>query len=116
MDYLRGSGTDMDIEVLRRELKSIDTLVADGIIKPEKGEMLKDKITDRFLAEYDTTDPQKLPDDLAHLPGRLIAGVFDALKNINGARCAGVDVGQRSPQKQARSPGQMMDELPDIYK
>lgn len=106
----------MDIEVLRRELKSIDTLVADGIIKPEKGEMLKEKVTDRFLAEYDSTDPQKLPDDLAHLPGRLVAGVFDALKNINGARCAGVDEGQQSQQKRARSPQETMDGLPDIYK
>jgi len=106
----------MDIEVLRRELKSIDTLVADGIIKEAKGEMLKDKVIDRFLAEYDTTDPQKLPDDLAHLPGRLVAGVFDALKNINGARCAGVDAGQQSQQKRARSPQETMDGLPDIYK
>lgn len=106
----------MELEVLRREIKSIDTLVLDGIIKPEKGEMLKDKVISRFMAEYDSTEPSKVPDDLAHLPGRLVAGVFDALSHINGARCAGVDEGQQSPKKRARSPNEMIDGLPDIYK
>lgn len=106
----------MELETLRREIKSIETLVADGIIKPDKGEMLKDKIVDRFMGEYESTEPQKQSDDIAHLPGRMVAGVFNALSHINGARCAGVDEGQESPKKRARSPNEMMDGLPDIYK
>lgn len=106
----------MELEVLRREIKSIDTLVADGIIKAEKGEMLKDKVIARFMAEYDSTEPSKIPDDLAHLPGRLVAGVFDALKNINGARCAGVTPEQQSTNPRARSPNEMMDGLPEQYR
>ena len=107
----------MELEVLRREIKSIETLVSDGIIKAEKGELLKDKVVARFMAEYDSTEAPPTTTDFAHLPGRLIGGVFDAMKHINGARCAGVDEDQpRDKKKRSRSPNDMMDGLPEMYK
>lgn len=107
----------MDLQVLRRELKSIETLALDGIISKEKAERLKDNVISRFVGDYSPSEePVVVQNDLAHLPGRLVGGIIDFCKSINGARCAGVDPSQQGTNARARSPKEMMDDMPDMYK
>jgi len=108
----------MNVEKLTAELKSVDTLVADGVISKEKGDEWKARI----IAEFEGTEiPQEkkkeMPGDIAHLPGRMIGGAIKILGNINGARCAGVDeYGDAPRKKRSASPQEMMDNLPPQYK
>jgi hypothetical protein len=105
----------MDTEKLIKELSDIDSLIEKKILTEARGEQLKESIIKTF--EKDSTPQSKeLPNDLAHLPGRMVGGVFKALGNINGARCAGVAPEQVEARKHSKSPKDMEKGLPDIYK
>lgn len=109
----------MNTDELSRDLKSVDTLVKDGIVSKERGEILKEKMIAKFEgAELSEPAPKDMPSDLVHFPGRLVAGIFKALGNINPDRCAGMAPEQVAARKQSRSsdPQDLVDNLPSQYK
>jgi hypothetical protein len=105
----------MNTEPLVAELKSVDTLVADGIITPEKGAEWKSRIIAKFEGDViPDINRKEIPGDIAHLPGRLVGGIIQALSNINPERCAGVAPEQQNRNRQTRPP--TLDDLPEQYK
>ena len=116
----------MNIMELKEELASIETLILDGIITPQRGEAWKEKILKQYEGEKfpnaQPTSQNRLPNDVAHIPGRMVAGIFSAIKMINADRCAG----QAPEQKQQRSSDYntretrrgppTVDDLPEMYK
>lgn len=85
----------MDVEELKREIKSIDTLHKDGIIDEAKAKRWKQKVVDEFESVAIPKDkPKELPNDLAHFPGRLVGGMINALGAIaknSGDRIAQIE-------------------------
>ncbi len=78
----------MELEELRNQIKEIDELKASGAITEEKAQMWKDRIVAKFELEYIPKEPEKeLPNDLAHLPGRLVGKMIKGLGNM-GERMA----------------------------
>ena len=115
----------MNIIQLKEELGSIETLVADGIITPQRGEEWKEKILKQYEGEKfpnaPTTSPNRLPNDVAHIPGRMVAGIFGAIKMINADRCAGQAPEQKQQStdystRQTRRGPPGLDDIPDMYK
>lgn len=125
----------MNIIQLREELASVNTLVLDGVITVERGEVWKNRIIQMYEeSQYPPMQtpppkPNKIPDDVAHIPGRMVAGIIGALKQINPERCAGVAPEQKvigvQPQNvyksqltrsKPREKIPSMDDLPDMYK
>lgn len=89
----------MDTEALRKELLIVDSLVKDGIISEEEGKEIKTDLIKVYRTGISTTPRKEMPNDIAHLPGRLVGGVIKALGNINAERCAGV-----APEQQRDTP------------
>jgi len=105
----------MNTQALVDELKSVDTLVADGVIDQLRGAEWKARIIAKFEGETIPEIKQKeMPGDIAHLPGRLVGGIIQALGNINPERCAGVAPEQRNRDRQTRPPN--LDDLPPQYR
>ena len=106
----------MDTERLVKELKSVDTLVDEGTISKERGDVWKERLIAEFEGkEIPAVKQKEMPGDLAHLPGRLVGGVIGVLGNINGARCAGVapeQIAANNTKKRSKP----FDDLPDMYK
>jgi len=102
----------MDTEKLIKELSDIDSLIEKKIITEARGEQLKENIIKTFESVSPTS--KELPNDIAHLPGRMVWGVIKALGNINGARCAGVAPEQIESRKRAKMP--TLEDLPEMYK
>lgn len=105
----------MDTEALRKELLIVDSLVKDNIISEDDGNGMKADLIKKYKTEFMATPRKEMPNDIAHLPGRMIGGVIKALGNINAERCAGVaPEQQRGTSKKRTLPN--MNDLPDIYK
>ena len=89
----------MNIIQLKEELASVETLVLDGVITRQRGDAWKEKVLKQYEGEkFPNAQPAPnhgLPNDVAHIPGRMIAGIFGALKQINPERCAGQAPEQR---------------------
>ena len=106
----------MDTERLVRELKSVDTLVAEGTITQERGLVWKERLIAEFEGkEIPAAEQKGMPNDIAHLPGRLVGGVIGVLGNINGARCAGVapeQIAANNTKKRTKP----FEDLPEMYK
>ena len=115
----------MNIIQLKEELASVETLVLDGVITQQRGDAWKEKVLKQYEGEKfpnaQAAPNHALPNDIAHIPGRMIAGIFGALKAINPERCAGQAPEQRqqtsgynSRETRRGPPG--LDDLPDMYK
>ena len=115
----------MNIIQLKEELSSVEVLVADGIITRQRGDAWREKILKQYEGEKfpnaQPTSNHGLPNDVAHIPGRMIAGIFGALKAINPERCAGQAPEQKrqpsdcNSRETRRGPPGLAD-LPDMYK
>ena len=107
----------MDTDGLRKELLVIDSLVKDNIIPEEEGKLLKQDLIKKYRTEFVSSPKKELPNDIAHIPGRLVGGIIKACGNINGARCAGVSPEQIEADKSRpkRNPT-TTDNLPEIYR
>ena len=118
----------MNTDELKAQLASVDTLVTDGIIDKKKGDAWKERI----IAEFEGTaippeKPKPESTDLAHLPGRMVGGFVSLLGAIargSGATYEGLSKregymnqdGSERKQTKRRSPDEMMDDLPDIFR
>jgi hypothetical protein len=113
------------LEQLKKDLAEIDEFVKSDAITEERGKEWKDRIINDFEKtnipqDMKTTVPQN---DLAHLPGQVAGGIIGALGHINGARCAGVEDppgedrnGRTQKSQRARSPQELMNNLPEQYR
>jgi len=85
----------MNVEELQKEIKSIDTLLKDGIIDEKRAKQWKQKVVDEFEAVAIPKDrPKEMPNDLAHFPGRFVGGMINALGAIaknSGDRIAQIE-------------------------
>ena len=130
-----------DIDKLKYKLESIDDLVKSNTITQKRADEWKSRVLDQFEQQtIPAPIEKKLPNDVSHLPGRIIMGGVDALKAIargSGATYEGLSrhegydpktgdrvqlasargrSQQQVPQKRSKSPQEIMDDLPDIYK
>ena len=115
----------MDASKLKTDLAAINSLIDSGAVTKERGEEWKKSILDKFEKENFPKDAT-MPNDLAHVPGRLVGSVIGALKQINPERCAGVDrrdtrYGDRENGRPPSHRKPMHDdppsgELPEIYR
>ena len=107
----------MDTDGLRKELLVVDSLVKDNIIPEEEGKLLKQDLIKKYRTEFVSSPKKELPNDIAHIPGRLVGGIIKVCSSINGARCAGVSPEQIEADKSRtkRNPT-TTDDLPEIYR
>lgn len=116
----------MNILQLKEELASVETLVLDGLITRQRGDAWKEKILEQYEGEkfpnaQSTSQPVGLPTDFAHFPGRMVAGIFNAIKMINPERCAGQAPEQKQhfPEyntRESRRGPPTIDDIPEMYK
>ena len=76
----------MELEQLKEKIESIDALVKSGALTKERAQTWKDRV----IAEFENTNiPQEqaprreMPNDLAHLPGRLVGKMIAGLGNMS---------------------------------
>lgn len=72
-----------DSEELLERLKAVDKLVDSKVFTKERGDIWKNRIIDEFEA---TVIPapieKKLPNDISHLPGRIVQGGIEVAKAV----------------------------------
>lgn len=72
-----------DSEELLTRLKAVDKLVDSNVFTKERGAIWKNRIIDEFEATIIPKEiEKKLPNDISHLPGRMIAGGLEVAKAI----------------------------------
>jgi hypothetical protein len=120
----------MNAEELKAKLAEIDDLVKSEIITEKRGKEWKE----RYIAEFERTGlpaddkPKSVMEtsDLAHLPGRMVGfglKLGAAILRGSGATYEGLSKQQgyldkdgKPPKQRPKSPDEMLDDLPEIYK
>ena len=114
-----------DTEQLKKQLEQIESLVKANVISAERGDEWKKRIVQKFEDEQGLKPAPTT--DLEHLPGRIVGGFIEALGAIargSGATYEGLskregyikENGKNQKTTRGKSPEEMMDDLPDIYK
>jgi hypothetical protein len=112
-------------EQLKADIAEIETLVTEGIIDKGKAEDWKKRLVAKFEVNAIPTEPKKdMPGDLAHIPGRLVGGLINAVKKMPniGENVMRMDREMnQSTTNSGRSvrrkePDELLKDLPDRYK
>ena len=75
--------TMQDSEDLQKRLAAVDDLINKNIVTKERGDIWKARIIDEFEESIIPKQiEKKLPNDLSHLPGRIVAGGIDVMKAV----------------------------------
>ena len=121
----------MTMDELKLKLTEIDELVQSSTITEERGQLWKARIIDEFeRSAIPSAVEKKLPNDLSHLPGRIIAGAIDVMKAIakgSGATYEGLSkqyergnsknrVSQPGLEKKSKNILDIYNDLPEEYK
>jgi hypothetical protein len=123
--------TEEDSTNLTKELNTVDELVTKHLITRERGEEWKQRILDKFeTSAIPAAVEKKLPNDMSHLPGRIIGGLIGGMKAI--ARGSGATYEALSKQegydprsgdkirdgkkRRSNDPNDMLDNLPEMYR
>ena len=116
------------LEDLKKQVEEIDSLVTSNVITKERADEWKKNILNKFEQSNTLVPPPKEQVDVAHLPGRLVGYGVDFLRAVargSGATYEGLskqegylpdERGQKRTQSRARSPDEMMDNLPARFK
>jgi hypothetical protein len=105
----------MNIEELKSEIKSIDTLFKDGIIDEETAKRWKQRTVNEFEDVIIPKDkPKELPNDFAHFPGRLVGGMINALGTI--AKNSGDRIAQIEEEDKKKKSKNVMELYSDLEK
>ena len=117
----------INTEGLKKQIDDIDALVASGVITPEKGDTWKARVISEFEAtEIPKERRKELPNDLAHLPGRMVGGFVDVMAAFTkgcGATYEGLskqegylDKDGRQVKQKQKSVVDLYDDLPPMFK
>lgn len=117
----------MDTEKLKNDLKEVQSLVDAGVISSEDGLLWKERLVSEFKATNIPAERNReLPNDLAHLPGRLVGGFIEALGAIargSGATYEGLskqegymDKNGKPIRQNQKSVVELYNDLPPQYK
>lgn len=123
--------TEEDTDTLKKKLAAIDDLLKANLITRDRATDWKARVVDEFeQSDIPAVIEKKLPNDLSHLPGRMIGGAVNAMKAI--ARGSGAtyealskqegydprsgDKIQQPGKRQAKNPNDLLDDLPDMYR
>ena len=123
--------SEEDTDKLKKKLSAIDDLLKANLITHDRATDWKARVVDEFeQSDIPAVIEKKLPNDLSHLPGRMIGGAVNAMKAI--ARGSGAtyealskqegydpqtgDRVQQSGKRRAKDPNEMLDNLPEMYR
>ena len=123
--------SEEDTDKLKKKLSAIDDLLKANLITRDRATDWKARVVDEFeQSDIPAVIEKKLPNDLSHLPGRMIGGAVNAMKAI--ARGSGAtyealskqegydpqtgDRVQQSGKRRAKDPNEMLDNLPEMYR
>ena len=104
-------GIDMDFDTLMAKVADIDKMLTDGLITKEKADDWKQ----RLIRTYEDSEiPERLlPNDIAHLPGRLIEGIVQTGKAF--VRASGKTYQALEEQEQQNNTGRPKKNIVDLY-
>lgn len=99
----------MDFERLMKTVADVDALLEKKLITPEKAEDIKS----RLIRSYEDSEipERRLPNDLSHLPGRLIEGVV----HVGRAIARGSEATYRNLEEQEEKSNTKRKSVIDLY-
>ncbi len=112
-------------EQLKADIAEIETLVTEGIIDKGKAEEWKKRLVSKFEVDAIPSETKKqMPGDLAHIPGRLVGSLINAVKKMPNIGENVMRMDREMNQSTAdsgkpirrKSPDEVLKDLPGQYK